>query len=68
MALLWRACASLKTRSMITRRAQSGVGGIVVKGNVGDAIYVHLDCILEKFIHQHRALRRGLDGGAHVVA
>ena len=30
MALLWRACASLKTRSMIiTIRAQSGVGGIV---------------------------------------
>ena len=29
MALLWRACASLKTNSMITIRAQSGVGGIV---------------------------------------
>ena len=45
-----------------------GVGGIVVKADVGDAVDVHLDGVLEKFIHQHRPLRRGLDGGAHVSA
>ena len=45
-----------------------GVGGIVVQADVGDAIDVHLDGVLEEFVHQHRPLWRGLDGGAHVVA
>ena len=45
-----------------------GVGGIVVQADVGDAVDVHLDGILEEFVHQHRPLGRGLDGGAHVVA
>ena len=35
--------------------------------DVGDAIHVHLGRVFEKFVHEHRAFRRGLDGKLHVM-
>ena len=35
--------------------------------DVRDAIHIHFGGVFEKFIHEHRAFRRGFDGEAHVM-
>ena len=35
--------------------------------DVGDAIHVHFRGVFEKFVHEHRAFRRSLDGKLHVM-
>ena len=35
--------------------------------DVGDAVHVHFGRVFEKFVHEHRAFGRSLDGEFHIM-